>query len=129
MRRVCQCLASLYKSKGQYAKVSRCISMPSTSTRGHWVSSIPSTLEPGRLGFAVRGDGGVLEGEPLHLQALAIRKKVLGEQSPEHALSLNNLALLYLSMGKYAKAEQLYLQCLGIRKKAWVSSTPTMPPP
>jgi hypothetical protein len=49
--------------------------------------------------------GGSREALPLAEQALAIRKKVLGEQDPEYAVSLNNLATLYTRMGEHAKAE------------------------
>jgi hypothetical protein len=56
--------------------------------------------------------------EPLYIQALLIRKKALGENHPDYAQSLNNLALLYKSTGAYDKAEPLYQQALLIRKKA-----------
>ena len=55
--------------------------------------------------------------EPLCRQALEIRKKVLGENHPEYATSLNNLASLYCAQGDYARVEPLYRQALEIRKK------------
>ncbi|KAF0206500.1 MAG: peptidase-like protein, partial [bacterium] len=55
--------------------------------------------------------------EPLFIQALDIRKKVLGDNHPDTALSINNLAVLYDRKGDYAKAELLYIQNLDIRKK------------
>jgi tetratricopeptide (TPR) repeat protein len=54
------------------------------------------------------------EAEPLHLQALELRQRLLGENHPDVATSLNNLALLYNSQGRYEKAELLYLQALSI---------------
>jgi tetratricopeptide (TPR) repeat protein len=44
--------------------------------------------------------------EALHLaqQILEIRKKVLGSEHPGMAESLNNLAMLYYSLGDYLKA-------------------------
>ena len=49
-------------------------------------------------------------------KALAIRKKVLGENNLDTATSLNNLALLYQSQGRYSEAEPLYKQALAIYK-------------
>jgi hypothetical protein len=39
--------------------------------------------------------GNYTAAEPLYKEALAIRKKVLGENHPDYARSLNNLASLY----------------------------------
>jgi len=50
-------------------------------------------------------------------RALEIRKQVLGERHPDYATSLNNLAVLYRSMGDYAKAEPLFRQALEINKQ------------
>ena len=41
----------------------------------------------------------------------------LGEEHPDVATSLNNLADLYRAQGKYAEAEPLYLRALAIREK------------
>ena len=57
------------------------------------------------------------EAEPLYLQALSLRKKLLGEEHLSVATSLNNLALLYESQGRYSEAEPLYLQSLSLSKK------------
>ncbi|MBD2675739.1 tetratricopeptide repeat protein, partial [Aphanizomenon flos-aquae FACHB-1416] len=54
------------------------------------------------------------EAEPLYQQALALRQKLLGDDHPDVATSLNNLALLYYSQGKYKEAEPLYQQALNI---------------
>jgi WD40 repeat protein len=56
--------------------------------------------------------------ESLDRQALEIRKKALGEDHPDYALSLNNLANLHYSERDYARAEPLYRQALEIRKTA-----------
>ena len=53
-----------------------------------------------------------------YLEARDIEKKALGRQHPEYATSLNNLAVLYDSMGEYSKAEPLYLEARDIRKRA-----------
>ncbi|WP_146034064.1 tetratricopeptide repeat protein, partial [Nostoc cycadae] len=41
-------------------------------------------------------------------------RKVLGEEHPSVANSLNNLALLYNSQGRYSEAEPLYIQALAL---------------
>ncbi|MCA2856219.1 MAG: tetratricopeptide repeat protein [Microcystis sp. M065S1] len=57
------------------------------------------------------------EAIPLAEQALAIRKKVLGDNHPDTAQSLNNLAELYTVQGRYSEAEPLYKQALAIIKQ------------
>ena len=51
-------------------------------------------------------------------RSLAIQEKELGPEHPHVALSLNNLAAVYLNQGKYADAESLYRRSLAIREKA-----------
>ena len=62
--------------------------------------------------------GDYARAEPLYRQALEIKKKALGENHPEYATSLNNLAWLYACQGDYVRAEPLYRQALEIKKKA-----------
>ena len=58
------------------------------------------------------------EAIPIAEKLLAIRKRMLGPEHPNTAVSLCDLALLYQYMGAYAKAEPLYQQALQIRQKA-----------
>ncbi|TVQ15794.1 MAG: tetratricopeptide repeat protein, partial [Leptolyngbya sp. DLM2.Bin27] len=44
-------------------------------------------------------------------------KQLLGEAHPDVASSLNNLALLYKSQGRYSEAEPLLQQALALRKQ------------
>ena len=46
-----------------------------------------------------------------------MRKKLLGDEHPDIATSLNDLAFFYYKQGRYDKAEPLYLQALEMRKK------------
>ena len=50
-------------------------------------------------------------------QALAIRRRVLGEDHPDTAASYNNLACNLKAQGKYAEAEPLLPQALAIRRR------------
>jgi len=50
----------------------------------------------------------------LYLQALDLTKRLLGESHPLVATSLNNLALLYHSQGRYTEGEPLLIQALAI---------------
>jgi hypothetical protein len=43
-----------------------------------------------------------------------MRRKLLGDEHPDVATSLNNLANCYKSQGKYKEAEPLYLEGLSI---------------
>jgi CHAT domain-containing protein len=65
-----------------------------------------------------RSQGRYSEAEPLLKQALAVRKRALGETHPDVATSLNSLALLYHSQGRYSEAEPLYKQALALKIRA-----------
>ena len=56
------------------------------------------------------------EAVPLAERALAIRRKILGEEHPDVATGLNNLAALYENQGRYAEAEPLYQQALELHQ-------------
>ena len=54
---------------------------------------------------------------PLYQRALKIREKALGPEHPDTSVSLNNLAMLYHSMGAYDQALPLFQRALKIREK------------
>ncbi|WP_013630017.1 CHAT domain-containing protein [Rubinisphaera brasiliensis] len=58
-------------------------------------------------------------------QACSIRQTILGGKHKAYATSLSNLALLYESMGDYARAEPLYIQARDIRKNVYGEDHPT----
>lgn len=53
----------------------------------------------------------------MHRQTLAISKKVLGEEHPSTLKTMNNLALLLDSQGKYEEVESMRRQTLATREK------------
>ena len=54
---------------------------------------------------------------PWFEQCLEVTKKRLGEEHPDVATSLHNLAYLYDSQGRYSEAEPLYIQALALWRK------------
>jgi CHAT domain-containing protein/tetratricopeptide (TPR) repeat protein len=55
---------------------------------------------------------------PLAVEARDLTGRTLGEDRPEYADSLDNLASLYKAAGEFGKAEPLLMQALTIRRKA-----------
>ena len=62
--------------------------------------------------------------EPLYMQALELRKRLLGEEHPDVAQSLSNLACLYGSQGRYVDAEPLLVKALKIYQRRLGSDHP-----
>jgi tetratricopeptide (TPR) repeat protein len=62
--------------------------------------------------------GRYAEAIPVAEKVLAIVEKALGPEHPHVALSLNNLAALYDSLGDYARAEPLFQRALSIAATA-----------
>ncbi|EDX74339.1 tetratricopeptide repeat domain protein [Coleofasciculus chthonoplastes PCC 7420] len=53
----------------------------------------------------------------MYQKALELYKRLLGDDHPDVASSLNNLAYLYSSQGRYGEAEPLYQQALELCKR------------
>ncbi len=65
---------------------------------------------------------------PLFRQALEIRRTALGEDHPDYATSLNNLAALYQAMGDHAAAYPSSARHWRSAAPRWARTTRTMPP-
>ena len=55
------------------------------------------------------------EAEKAHGQALAIRRRLLGENNPDTATSLNDLAAVYRDEGRLKEAEPMAREALQVR--------------
>ena len=53
----------------------------------------------------------------MHRQTLELREKVLGQEHPDTLTSMNNLAMVLSSQGKYEEAEEMHRQTLELREK------------
>ncbi len=83
----------------------------------------PNDLELiNEIGIAGIRAGNYPEAEPYLKQAAEQREQRLAPDDPVLAVSLNNLALLYKTQGKYADAEPLYLRPSGLGKPPWVQT-------
>ncbi|MGB3516243.1 MAG: tetratricopeptide repeat protein, partial [Elainellaceae cyanobacterium] len=69
-----------------------------------------------RIAWFYQGQGLYAEAEPWYEDCLAVVRSLLGEQHPDVAASLNNLAELYRAQGRYELAEPLYKQALQLRR-------------
>ena len=70
--------------------------------------------------------GEYAKAEPLYIEARDITKKALGTEHPDYAQSLNNLAMLYRSMGEYAKAAPFFRKRLEINLASARKILPTL---
>ena len=84
----------------------------------HWGFDFNETARLlNQAGFYLKLRARYSQAELLYEQALAIRKKVLGENNLDIGQSLHNLAELYHDQARYNEAEPLYKQALSIREK------------
>ena len=64
-----------------------------------------------------RAIGEPLAAEPLYRDALAIKRKLFGDNHPAVANGLNNLGLFLKQQGLYLNAEQHYREALNIYRR------------
>ncbi len=126
-------LESLYESLGEayYQRLKRGIAVDRPQEEANAIAAFKSaiahretladlTLLATSLSYLAnlyRSQGRYSDAEPLHLKALHIYQRQLGDDHPSVASSLNNLAGLYNSQGRYSDAEPLLLQALDIRQR------------
>ena len=81
----------------------------------HWIAQVTDAgiIWPFvGLGRFYQGQGLYTHAEPWYEKCVVATRNRLGEEHPDFAISLNNLALLYESQGRYSEAELLYQQAL-----------------
>ena len=69
-----------------------------------------------RAGMTAYRQGNFAEAEKRWIAGREV-SELFGTQDPRHATSLNNLADLYRTQGRYGDAEPLFKRSLGIREK------------
>ena len=68
-------------------------------------------------GVVLEYQGGIQTAEVLIRQALAMKRRLVDDEHPSIARSLNNLASNFSAQGKYKEAERLYLYVLDLGKR------------
>ncbi|NMF81946.1 tetratricopeptide repeat protein [Nodosilinea sp. P-1105] len=110
-------LARIFRDLGQY---SRGISLAEEAVDIAEIRQIrPAKLASYLIDLAelYYKQGHYTDAEPLLQQALAMRQRLLGDEHPDVATSLNNLAGLYDKQGRYTDAEPLFQDALAMYKR------------
>ena len=68
------------------------------------------------LGTLYTNLGDYKRAEKCHIDALNIRKSILGTNSIDYAISLNNLGNLYCELGNYISAKKYFIESLNIKQ-------------
>jgi CHAT domain-containing protein/tetratricopeptide (TPR) repeat protein len=109
--------ADHYRDRGDYVK---------SESFGRRALAIVEKLEPNdpmftwpldQLGNVYSAVGDSARAEPLVRRVLELREKTLGEDHPELAHALGNMASLHIERGEYEKAEPLLNRALAIFEK------------
>jgi tetratricopeptide (TPR) repeat protein len=89
-------------------------------TANHWLEFLPEEDMIGPfvgIGRFYQGQGNYELAEPWYHKSIRTSKKLLGDDHPNVATSLNNLASIYYDQGHYKEAELLFSQALKLREK------------
>ena len=95
----------------------------------HWIRDLsdddlikPST----KLGYFYQGQGLSQQAESWYQQSQEVAQQSFGEEHPDYAIALNNLAELYESQGRYSEAEPLYQRALAIKETSLPPDHPSL---
>ncbi|NMF84665.1 FxSxx-COOH system tetratricopeptide repeat protein [Nodosilinea sp. P-1105] len=103
-----------------WVKCDRTISHAQATTKliaDYGLASKTAALLLSRTGFYYNKQGWYGEAEPLFQDALAMTKRLLGDEHLDVATSLHNLASLYDNQGRYGEAEPLFQDALAMTKR------------
>jgi serine/threonine-protein kinase len=78
------------------------------------------------LGDLLRAAGRIDEAEQHLVEAVKLRRQLLGPQHPDLAKSINNLALVLRSLGRLEEAGPLYREALTIERNVWGPTHPAV---
>ena len=110
-------LAGIYNEQGYYEKAEAYFK----KSKELWESKAPEhpnyPISINSLAVLYTNIGDYKKSELLYIQAIEVRKKMLGENHQDYATSLSNLGVLYAFMRNFDKAEKLILQALQIKEK------------
>ena len=116
--RLHQQVVQLYR-QGQYEPAITLARRPTTWPASISAWSIRRWLRPSTISdCCTKPRAHYAAAEPLLQQALEMRRRTTGEDSPDFVTSLNNLAGLYSALGRYSEAEQQYQRALDIVRAA-----------
>lgn len=101
--------------------------LPLIETRPEELDNNASTLSVLAVAYQQLGD--LATARPYMERAVAEWRTLLGDQHPQVALGLNNLAILHLSLNDLDAAEQLFRESLRIRLATLGEQIPTWPSP
>ena len=95
----------------------------------HWIKDLsdddlitPST----RLGWFYQGQGLYQQAESWYQQSQEVAQLRFGEEHPDYAIALNNLAGLYEFQGRYSEAEPLFQRALAINETSLPPDHPSL---
>ncbi|KAF2181417.1 kinesin light chain 3 [Zopfia rhizophila CBS 207.26] len=77
-----------------------------------------------KLATALYNDGRYSECEELTVQAMMVRKRLLGDVHSDTLISMSHLALTYMKQGRWKEAEELEVQVIEVRKRVFGEEHP-----
>ncbi|MEQ8387003.1 MAG: tetratricopeptide repeat protein [Coleofasciculus sp. A1-SPW-01] len=96
------------------------------TTQQDWLTDNDLIVPFVGLGRFYEGQGLYNQAEPWRKDCVSVIRQRLGDNHPNVATSLNNLATLYNYQGRYEEAEPLYLEALALKKRLLGDNHPSV---
>ncbi|MCP3960329.1 MAG: tetratricopeptide repeat protein [bacterium] len=84
---------------------------------GQYVDNMKLAEILNNQGMAIKDEGGFRTAEILFHEALAMERRLVGDEHPEVVLTMNNLAAALAAQGRHDEAEDIYKQALELKIK------------
>lgn len=110
-------LGLLYLALGRYSQAEEYFLRKYAIVKKSGEKTAAYALAAGNLALVYSRVGNYPRAEKLQLQALNIRKEILGEKHPMYALALSNLGTIYADIGDYVRADSVQSIALAITKE------------